>query len=143
MDGHACFTLKTRVAYYYLKSAGKYEIYVSYLKGEITRDELYSHIPVRQMDSVINLPIGKEHNAVIHHRIANQLGKKEVDLIIGGPPCQAYSVAGRARDRNKMQDDSRNWLYQEYARYLEKYQPRLFVFEMCLALNLRRRNIPS
>jgi DNA (cytosine-5)-methyltransferase 1 len=41
----ACFTLKTRLAYYYLKSEGKIDIYHQYLKGEITRKEFYKNIP--------------------------------------------------------------------------------------------------
>ena len=40
MDAPACLTLKTRIAYYYLKSINRYDIYVSYLKGKITRNEL-------------------------------------------------------------------------------------------------------
>ena len=37
---------------------------------------------------------------------------KKVDLIIGGPPCQAYSIAGRAQDPNSMKDDYRNYLFE-------------------------------
>ena len=37
-----------------------------------------------------------------------------IDLIIGGPPCQAYSVAGRIRDENGMKDDYRNYLFEHY-----------------------------
>ena len=55
------------------------------------------------------------------------LGK--TDLIIGGPPCQAYSVAGRAQDKNGMRDDYRNYLFEHYLKTVERYQPKLFVFE--------------
>ena len=44
-DKAACYTLKTRTAYHYLKSIGKSETYLSYLKGKITREKLYSFIP--------------------------------------------------------------------------------------------------
>ena len=37
-----------------------------------------------------------------------------IDVIIGGPPCQAYSVAGRVRDENGMKDDYRNYLFEHY-----------------------------
>ena len=37
-----------------------------------------------------------------------------IDIIIGGPPCQAYSVAGRVRDENGMKDDYRNYLFEHY-----------------------------
>src|SRR5258708_6758197 len=92
IDEAACYSIKTRTAYHYLKEKNDEDAYVSYLKGDITRSELYSHIPGELLDSVINLPIGTEYNDKIHRAIHNQLGNKEVDLIIGGPPCQAYSI---------------------------------------------------
>ena len=55
------------------------------------------------------------------------LGK--TDLIIGGPPCQAYSVAGRTQDKNGMKDDYRNYLFEHYLKTVDRYQPQLFVFE--------------
>ncbi len=134
MDEAACYTLKTRVAYHYLKSAGNFDIYKSYLKGEITRPELYSDIPQNLLDCVINLPIGGENNPKIHKAIETLLGNRSVDLIIGGPPCQAYSLVGRARQKDGMKGDPRNYLYVQYAKYLEKYQPKMFVFENVLGL---------
>lgn len=52
-----------------------------------------------------------------------------IDVIIGGPPCQAYSVAGRVRDANGMKDDYRNYLFEHYCHIVERYRPKLFVFE--------------
>ena len=52
-----------------------------------------------------------------------------IDLIIGGPPCQAYSVAGRIRDENGMHDDYRNYLFEHYLNIVNRYKPKLFVFE--------------
>lgn len=52
-----------------------------------------------------------------------------IDIIIGGPPCQAYSVAGRVRDENGMQDDYRNYLFEHYLSVVNRYQPKVFVFE--------------
>lgn len=52
-----------------------------------------------------------------------------VDIIIGGPPCQAYSVAGRVRDDNSMKDDYRNYLFEHYLSVVHRYQPKIFVFE--------------
>ena len=54
---------------------------------------------------------------------------KSIDLIIGGPPCQAYSIAGRVRDKNGMKDDYRNFLFEHYLNVVDRYRPRLFVFE--------------
>ena len=53
----------------------------------------------------------------------------QVDLIIGGPPCQAYSIAGRIRDENGMRDDYRNYLFESYINVVKRYKPKAFVFE--------------
>jgi DNA (cytosine-5)-methyltransferase 1 len=134
MDEAACYTLRTRIAYHHLKSSKQFDKYISYLKGDINRNELYLLIPRHLLQSVINLPIGGESNKVIHQNINANLESKEVDLIIGGPPCQAYSLIGRARSENGMATDPRNYLYVQYAKYLEKYQPKMFVFENVLGL---------
>lgn len=52
-----------------------------------------------------------------------------IDVIIGGPPCQAYSVAGRVRDENGMKDDYRNYLFEHYLNVVTRYRPKVFVFE--------------
>lgn len=52
-----------------------------------------------------------------------------LDLIIGGPPCQAYSIAGRIRDENGMNDDYRNFLFESYLEVVKHFKPKLFVFE--------------
>lgn len=52
-----------------------------------------------------------------------------IDIIIGGPPCQAYSVAGRVRDEKGMEDDYRNFLFEHYLTIVDRYQPDLFIFE--------------
>lgn len=134
IDEAACYTLKTRTAYHYLKSVKKYNIYIAYLKGEISRNDLYLSVPSELLDATINLPIGSESNLVIHKIIEKQIKERNVDLIIGGPPCQAYSLVGRARSENGMSGDPRNYLYVQYAKYLERYQPKIFVFENVLGL---------
>ena len=52
-----------------------------------------------------------------------------IDVIIGGPPCQAYSIAGRVRDENGMRDDYRNYLFEHYLSVVNRYRPKVFVFE--------------
>ena len=52
-----------------------------------------------------------------------------IDIIIGGPPCQAYSIAGRVRDEHGMKNDYRNYLFEHYLSVVKRYQPKLFVFE--------------
>lgn len=140
IDAAACYTLKTRTAYHYLKSANKSEIYVDYLKGKISRQSLYSEVPEKLLNSIINLPISGENNEVIHDRIKESYSG-DVDLIIGGPPCQAYSLVGRARSKNGMNGDPRNFLYVQYASYLEKYKPKMFVFENVIGLKSAKGGI--
>lgn len=57
------------------------------------------------------------------------VGKNHVDLIIGGPPCQAYSIHGRATDKNSMQNDYRNYLFESFCKVVDAFRPDLFVFE--------------
>jgi DNA (cytosine-5)-methyltransferase 1 len=135
MDKAACNTLLTRTVYHHVKNTPDFEKYISYIKNEgISRKELYALLPENKRESVINLPIGDETNEQIFLKIDQLKGDKIVDLIIGGPPCQAYSLAGRSRDKNKMKDDPRNYLFRQYAKYLEYYQPKYFVFENVLGL---------
>ena len=54
---------------------------------------------------------------------------KEIDILIGGPPCQAYSVIGRSRMGERVKDDERNWLFRYYIRFLKEFKPKIFVFE--------------
>jgi DNA (cytosine-5)-methyltransferase 1 len=54
---------------------------------------------------------------------------QKVDLIVGGPPCQAYSIAGRVRDVKGMQDDYRNYLFESYVKIVDHFKPKAFVFE--------------
>ena len=121
------FTLKTRAAFYYLQKENQIDKYYSYLKGDLTRDKLYSFIPEHILKSIINAKIGAE-NKKIFHLIDSILEGKSVDILIGGPPCQAYSVIGRPVLRHKTNDE-RTTLYIQYGRFLKKYKPKLFVFE--------------
>lgn len=60
----------------------------------------------------------------------NQIvGNRKIDIIIGGPPCQAYSLAGRIQDKNGMKDDYRNYLFESYLQVVKVYNPKIIVFE--------------
>lgn len=129
MDKDASLTLKTREAFYYCKNHNKMSLYYKYLRKEITRDEFYSKIPKEILDKVINKEISKETIISIFNKIDHLIENEPILGIIGGPPCQAYSVAGRSRKKDKMKDDPRNYLYLYYLEFLKKYQPLFFVFE--------------
>ena len=98
LDEAASLTLKTRQAYYFLKRNNKLNIYRNYISGMISREEFYSMIPKRIFNTIINESISSENLDEIFRRIDKNRNGKNIDLIIGGPPCQAYSVIGRARD---------------------------------------------
>lgn len=129
MNKAACDTLKTRVAFHHLKEQDKLEIYYKYLREEITRKELWDNIPESKINSVINSEISSDSIDSIFEKINVLSEGKKIDLIIGGPPCQAYSIIGRARDPKNMRDDPRNFLYKLYVQFLEMYKPKMFVFE--------------
>ena len=129
MDKAACYTLKTRLAYKWLSEHQKSATYMRYLKREITRKELYATVPEELLKSVLNYEISKDNLKEIFQKVDRLLNGEALDLIVGGPPCQAYSLVGRARDENGMVGDSRNYLYILYAEFLRKYHPRYFVFE--------------
>ncbi|MDP3666516.1 MAG: DNA (cytosine-5-)-methyltransferase [Sediminibacterium sp.] len=134
MNKDAADTLKTRLAFHYLKDKNKLNQYYAYLKNEITRDELWRRVPQEIISSVINTEITKKTIAGIFNITAEQLDSKKVDVIIGGPPCQAYSLVGRSRDPNGMTGDKRNYLFRYYAKFLIRYRPKFFVFENVLGL---------
>lgn len=129
MNKFACDTIKTRVAYHYLKQNGELKKYESYLKKEINREMLWKQIPKSEMESVIQSEISPKTLNDIFDSIDKRVRGKKVDVIVGGPPCQAYSIVGRARDPQGMKDDPRNHLYKYYVKFLEKYKPKMFVFE--------------
>lgn len=64
-----------------------------------------------------------------HKGLRSIVGRKRVDVIIGGPPCQAYSLAGRIRDDQGMRDDYRNYLFESYIKVVRAFSPKFFVFE--------------
>lgn len=95
----ACETLRTRMRHYGYKNFDK-----EVIEHDITASDIID-------------------------RIDEAVAGRKVDIIIGGPPCQAYSTAGRVRDAKGMAKDPRNYLFESYVKILEHYSPRVFVFE--------------
>ena len=106
----ACETLKERMLYY-----GYNDVEKAVLNVDITRPDILECI-----DEVVSC--------------------QKVDIIIGGPPCQAYSSLGKAKDDNAMQNDPRNFLFENYVKVLEHYRPKFFVFENVLGMLSARVN---
>ena len=78
----------------------------SLIHGDITNDQFPPHVGLK---SLVN--------------------GQQVDVIIGGPPCQAYSVAGRIRDENGMHEDYRNYLFESYMAVVDHFKPAACIFE--------------
>ena len=111
MKKDACNTLKTRSAFHYLRAKDKLSIYKEYLKNKVEGSDgsaLWSQVPLGITDAVICATIGKDSINDIFNKVDKLKGDKSIDIIIGGPPCQAYSVAGRARMGKAVEDDPRN-----------------------------------
>ncbi len=134
MSAEASDTLRTRVAFHHFQQKKKLNQYYAYLKQDISRNELWNSIPQELLESVINEEITDKSIENIFAKIDLQLDSKKVDVIIGGPPCQAYSLVGRSRDPNRMKGDKRNFLFRYYAQFLIRYKPKFFVFENVLGL---------
>lgn len=134
MNKEACDTLKTRLAYHHLSKRNNLKPYFSYLQNEISREVFWKTIPEEILDSVINNEISGKTIENIFECIDKKLNSDKIDLIIGGPPCQAYSLVGRSRDPNRMEGDKRNFLFRYYAQFLIRYKPKYFVFENVLGL---------
>ncbi|MBP7306992.1 MAG: DNA cytosine methyltransferase [Saprospiraceae bacterium] len=109
-----CNTLKNR-----LKNKWQYE----------DADERVLNFDIQRTEELINGwvndPVYKSHKGLSHI-----VGRhKSVDVLIGGPPCQAYSIAGRVRDENGMHNDYRNYLFESYLKVVDHFQPKVFIFE--------------
>ena len=112
--------------------------YYSYVRGSISREELFSKYPKEfkaTKDETLEGPkaLG-EDNELIHARIKELVSKHNgPKVVIGGPPCQAYSLAGRSRNAGienyKPEKDHRSFLYMEYLKVLSIAQPDIFVME--------------
>ena len=69
-----------------------------------------------------------------HEGLEALIGNQTVDAIVGGPPCQAYSLAGRIRDAHGMREDYRNYLFESYIKIVKHFKPKFFVFENVIGI---------
>lgn len=131
-DRYAAQTLRTRTAYHYLEKYNMKDVYLGYIAGNCSSDDFFSHIPSELLDSVINIEIADSTIELIFSKIKSIMLKRgisNIDVVVGGPPCQAYSLVGRARDPYGKEHDPRNYLYRQYIKFLREFKPKLFVFE--------------
>ena len=157
-DEYAHQTLRLRSFYRQFKKGEVPELYYDYIKEEDPdkKDNILTSIKTeyyRQWNKAekeawhFELPYSYEYdkdgnlkggyseeeiteiNRKIDLRIKEALPKKKDFVLIGGPPCQAYSLVGRSRNQGISNDDHRVHLYKEYLRIIAKHHPAVFVME--------------
>jgi len=125
--------------------------YYRHLRGEVSQDELFERHPVQAEAARAQswcIEIRAANRSRIRHAIAERIAGRRAWVLIGGPPCQAYSVIGRSRmigaDRrlntNKYETDPRHKLYKEYLRIIADHWPPLFLMENVRGLLSSRLN---
>ena len=135
-------TLLLRALYRQYQDGEAPEAYYAFLKGELgasPEEELYK-LPELQDELTLArleaqaIELGATDKNKVNKKIRDALGADDF-LLIGGPPCQAYSLVGRARntgEKSKIYNpdqDHRNFLYKEYLEIIAKFQPSVFVME--------------
>ncbi len=90
-------------------------------------EERVLYFDIQRTDELFNGWDDKKYG--ISNGLNSIIKDSKIQVIIGGPPCQAYSIAGRIRDQYGMKYDYRNYLFESYCRVLEKLNPDAFIFE--------------
>lgn len=131
------FAHKTLLLRHFLKAFKGKELpddYYRYLRGDITVDELYELHPKEKKHadrSAIRISLGSENHNHVRRLITDRLKKIKKWALVGGPPCQAYSLVGRSRMMGdpEFEKDERHFLYREYLRIIIDHAPPVFVME--------------
>ena len=152
-DEHAHRTLELRAFFREFAPNNVPVDYYTYLRGEISRDELYKRYPdaaFQAKKEAWKAELGNEStpDELVDKRINEALAGSAKWLLIGGPPCQAYSLVGRSRviggeGIKKYEEDPRHRLYLHYLRILAVHQPPIFVMENVKGLLSARVNKES
>ncbi|HSW70811.1 MAG TPA: DNA (cytosine-5-)-methyltransferase, partial [Gammaproteobacteria bacterium] len=141
MDMYAHQTLELRSFYHEFDRENIPDEYYQYLRHEITREELFGLYPTQAAiarERAIKATLGdEEDDKLIYERLDKVLSRyaNKPWVLVGGPPCQAYSTIGRSRRQinSKGQEahekDKRNFLYRQYLRTIARYKPTIFVME--------------
>lgn len=110
--------------------------YYQYLRSEISKKYLFEQFPVeikKAQAEVYQVELGDKkypHDEVIK-RIKSQINNPKESIVIGGPPCQAYSLAARSKmsKNNNFENDPRHTLYREYLKIIADIKPAAFIME--------------
>lgn len=134
-DTFAHRTLELRAFYRHFSGKAPKEYY-EFLRGEIDRDTLFNMYPqaaTTAKNEARHIELGEDTHAETDELIENALGGEKNWVLIGGPPCQAYSLVGRSRNKGNSEyepeKDHRHFLYREYLRIIAEHCPPVFVME--------------
>ena len=110
------------------------EEYYLYLKGGITLKELYEKFPDNRLyadRTALQISLGPETREKVRSLITERLKEKTKWVLVGGPPCQAYSLVGRSRMKKnpEFERDVRHFLYREYLKIIVDHAPPIFIME--------------
>ncbi len=131
-------TLSLRALFRSFPVGGAPASYYRYIRGEISREEFEADPAVSPYVEKAYLEarcaeLGKDDHSEINSWIRDALAGAKDWVLIGGPPCQAYSLAGRSRMRGsnpkEFEADKRHFLYREYLRIIRDFSPSVFVME--------------
>jgi len=134
-DPSAHSTLLLRSFYRQFPQDNTPQKYWEYARGDITKAELFDCYPSQAKAAAAEaqcLELGKAPHHEVKRLINQRLNGSEKWVLVGGPPCQAYSLVGRARMRTTKADfesDERHFLYKEYLRIIADHRPPVFVME--------------
>ncbi|MBS0606343.1 MAG: DNA cytosine methyltransferase [Verrucomicrobia bacterium] len=109
--------------------------YWLYLNRKITKEELFKCFPIQAEQAGHEaqcLELGKTPKDQVRSLISSRLNNSKKWLLVGGPPCQAYSIMGRSRMKStnpNFEKDERHFLYQEYLKILADHKPPVFIME--------------
>ncbi len=118
-------TLRGRLVSHWGESFEDAEKRVIHFDIQKTSELVYGNWASNSIDEYGNT----NSHEVIREGIKGIVGSQNVDVIIGGPPCQAYSIHGRAQDPNSMNDDYRNYLFESFIKVVTEFSPKVFLFE--------------
>ena len=129
--------LQLRSFFHQFRSTEIPEDYYLYLRGNIDREELFARHPRESnaaLERCLRAELGNpETEQEVHDAIACSISGHRDWVLIGGPPCQAYSVVGRSRNQAipayDPDSDGRFELYREYLRIITDHWPAVFVME--------------
>lgn len=108
--------------------------YYAYLEGRIDKDELIERNSTNwehAKATALKISLGEETHNEVQKIISDRLKLSKKWALIGGPPCQAYSLVGRSRMMNnpEFEEDERHFLYKEYLKIIIDHRPPVFVME--------------